>query len=158
MVPIIRGIDQACFRERLPDLAEFCRLPAAGLDAGLFSLVDCGPQETKLALGLGVAEEEVLGVLPVASLLVTAREDHALIERVGVLPEHRRQGYAAGLLAAAVLEGRKVGLRVWGVELREEDLASQTFFRHLGFAALPASDSSRGYFGDQDAIVMTREV
>lgn len=157
MLGLFAQLDRVCFAEPWPDLASFLQLPKAGLDTGLFSLADAGPLEVRLSLGLGLQEADG-GVRPVGYLLLVTREDHCLIERIGVHPDQRRQGYAAGLLAAAALEGRKIGLRTWGVELRETDLASQTFFRHLEFAALPASDSSRGWFGDQDAVVMTRTV
>lgn len=157
MLGLLAELDRTCFAEPWPDLARFLRLPAAGLDAGLFSLADAGPLEVPLALGLGLQEEDG-GVRLVASLLLVTREHLGLIERVAVHPDHRRKGYATGLLAAAALEGRKIGLRVWGAELREDDLASQQFFRALGFAALPPTDASRGWFGDRDAVVMTRTV
>ena len=97
------------------------------------------------------------GHRPAAYALLVARESYCLIDRLGVQPEQRGNGYAVALLAAAALCARRVGIRMWGVELREQDLArSQRFFAHMGFRALPASDTTRGWFGGEDAIVITR--
>jgi len=58
----------------------------------------------------------------------------------------------------ASISGQSIGIHIWGVELNEHDLASQQFIRHMGFKALPATDESRGWFGKEDAVVMTRSL
>lgn len=160
MLPLVAALDRACFPEPIPgdDLIAYLKLPAAGLEDGLFSLVDSGPIEVPLSVMLVLPAGDDGGHLPAAYMLLVARESYCLIDRIGVHPDHRGKHYAAALLAAAALSGGPIGIRTWGVELRESDLASQQFFQHMGFLALPASERSRGWFGQDDAVVMTRTI
>lgn len=140
MLGLLRELDAACFREPLSrvHLAGFLQQPAGEVPGCWF---------------LGVPEEDG-GYRPVAFLLIRLVEELWLIERIGVHPDQRRRHFAAALLAAAATAGQRK--RTWLVQLPEQDLASQTFFRHMGFRAHPASDRSRRFFGEQDAVVMTR--
>ena len=153
------GLDRACFPEPIPgdELLAYLKLPAAGLEEGMLSLANVGPMEVPLALMFLLPEDDG-GFRPTSYMLMVVRESYCLIERIGVHPNQRGKGYAAGLLAAAALSGKDVGIRHWGVELPEQDLPSQQFFRHMGFKAMPATDESRGWFGNEDAVVMTRTI
>jgi hypothetical protein len=52
MLPLVAGLDRECFPEPIPgdELLAYLKLPAAGLEEGLFLLVDVGPMEVPLAL------------------------------------------------------------------------------------------------------------
>lgn len=107
-------------------------------------------QSSSLHLPL-VAEvdEEVAGYL-----MAWRVHDELHILNLAVAGRHRRRGVAAALMAAAMDDGARAGLRVVTLEVRVGNGGARAFYEQLGFH----EDGIRpGYYADtgEDALIMT---
>jgi [ribosomal protein S18]-alanine N-acetyltransferase len=81
--------------------------------------------------------------------------DELHILNLAVAGRLRRRGVAQALMAAAMDDGRRAGLRIVTLEVRAGNAGAQSFYRQLGFR----QDGIRpGYYPDtgEDALIMTR--
>ena len=69
-----------------------------------------------------------------------------LINPYKTLPTHRKQGYAAALLRAAVSDAAENGIRVYAV-VTSDNLASQKALERNGFSRIGYAVHSAGKFG-----------
>ena len=76
------------------------------------------------------------------------------VNNVAVRPEFRRQGLAAGLLAAVLDEGRRGGAQIAFLEVRAGNAAAQGLYRRCGFQV---TGRRRGYYRQpaEDALLMS---
>jgi putative acetyltransferase len=82
---------------------------------------------------VAVAQGEVVGHLAIT------REEHPATEHIatlglGVAPEWRNQGIAAGMMGEAIVWGRSVGVRKIILTVFPDNLAAIRLYRKLGFA------------------------
>ena len=80
------------------------------------------------------------------------------IERMGVLPSHRRNRVGTKLVAMGILEGKARSLEFMVAVVRESNLVAQQFYRACGFRAGRMTWPLKGWFGSEDAIAMRRPV
>lgn len=90
-----------------------------------------------------------------AGVMIVA--DAAEVLTVGVVPNARRQGIGAQLLAALLDEARSRGAREAFLEVRVDNEAARKLYEHEGFIDVGLR---RGYYdaGRVDAAVMKREL
>ena len=105
--------------------------------------------ESPFALYLVLEEEgEILAQIGVRYLA-----DELHVTTLAVRPEHRRQGYARALLEAALgafPEARRVHL-----EVRPSNVPARSLYEGLGFVT---TGRRRRYYGNEDALLMTRHL
>lgn len=83
--------------------------------------------------------------------------DELHVLNLAVARQWRRRGVALALMAAALADGQRSGLRVVTLEVRASNAGAQNFYRQIGFR----DDGIRpGYYADtgEDALIMTREL
>ena len=95
---------------------------------------------------------------PVGFLLAQVLFEEAELLTVGVLPACRRRGHAGRLLRVALAEAARRGGRQMRLEVAENNLGAQAFYRAAGFA--PAG-RRRNYYrkpdgATLDALVLNR--
>ncbi len=81
--------------------------------------------------------------------------DEAHVMTIAVCPERRRRGLARTLIKAAFGEPASAGARHVYLEVRPSNLAARTLYASLGFAE---TGVRRGYYGDEDALLMTLDL
>lgn len=120
--------------DRLVELEAVCQ----GEDAWSETLVRAGAQSATWLL-----EEQGRGyaVLSVAG-------DIADLQRIGVDPEHRRQGIATELLRLVVAAARSAGARRLLLEVSERNAGALAFYRDRGFVGI---DRRPRYYKDASA-------
>lgn len=69
----------------------------------------------------------------VGTILVTHDTRKGWINRLAVHPDHRLEGYAAQLIAAAEQELRKMGLQIFAVLVEADNNTSQKLFAGEGY-------------------------
>lgn len=80
--------------------------------------------------------------------------DEAELYRLAVLPDERRRGFGEGLLNDFLQECRRRGaVRVF-LEVRAKNTPALSLYRKVGFAQIAVR---KGYYGDDDAVIMERE-
>ena len=77
-------------------------------------------------------DEKLIGVL-----LATHDGRKGWINRLAILPEHRRQGYAERLVAEAERVLRSQGMTVLAILIEPGNTASLAFFAKLGYVQNP---------------------
>lgn len=82
--------------------------------------------------------------------------DEAEILTLAVVPEARRQGHGAVLLAAAMARAAAQGARVMFLEVAEGNAAARALYAAAGFAAV--GRRQRYYPDGSDALVLRRAV
>jgi ribosomal-protein-alanine N-acetyltransferase len=105
--------------------------------------------ESPFGLYLVLEEEGEL----VAQIGVRYLADELHVTTLAVRPEHRRRGYARALLEAALgafPEARRVHL-----EVRPSNVPARSLYEALGFVT---TGRRRRYYGDEDALLMTRRL
>jgi ribosomal protein S18 acetylase RimI-like enzyme len=90
--------------------------------------------------------------------LITIGAGILAFERLGVAPDERRKRVGTKLVTVAMLEGRVRGLERMSVVVRESNPGAQRFFHACGFRAGRITDELRGWFGDEDGVLMMRQV
>ncbi|TIC84357.1 GNAT family N-acetyltransferase [Nocardioides sp. GY 10127] len=101
------------------------------------------------AWSYGLVEAGLSGDVPTVSYLVATRADgevvgHAVVslvdvaelQRISVLPEHRRSGLATALLDAVVGLAREAGCDRVLLEVREDNDGARAFYARHGFVDL----------------------
>ncbi|MDQ3924066.1 MAG: ribosomal protein S18-alanine N-acetyltransferase [Actinomycetota bacterium] len=81
--------------------------------------------------------------------------DEAHITTLAVRPERRRQGFARALVEAALGDQGSADARRAYLEVRPSNLAARALYASLGFVG---TGVRRGYYGDEDALLMTRDL
>ncbi len=81
--------------------------------------------------------------------------DEAHVTTLAVRPERRRQGFARGLIEAALDDPASADARRAYLEVRPSNLAARALYASLGFVD---TGVRRGYYGDEDALLMTRDL
>jgi ribosomal-protein-alanine N-acetyltransferase len=103
--------------------------------------------ESPFALYLLLEEEgEILAQIGVRYLA-----DELHVTTLAVRPEHRRRGYAHVLLEAAL--GAFPEARCVHLEVRPSNVPARSLYESLGFVT---TGRRRRYYGDEDALLMTR--
>lgn len=77
------------------------------------------------------------------------------IMTVAVSPGYRRRGYARALITAALSAPVNAGARSVYLEVRPSNTAARALYESLGFKATGVRPR---YYGDEDAILMTRDL
>ncbi len=81
--------------------------------------------------------------------------DEAHVMTIAVRPEKRRRGYAQTLIQAALAVPVAAGVRRVYLEVRPSNTAARSLYESLGFRATTVR---RGYYGDEDALLMTLDL
>lgn len=81
--------------------------------------------------------------------------DEAHVTTLAVCPERRRQGFARALVEAALGDQGSTDARRAYLEVRPSNLAARALYASLGFVG---TGVRRGYYGDEDALLMTRDL
>ena len=81
--------------------------------------------------------------------------DEAHVMTVAVRPEKRRRGHARTLIQAALAVPVAAGVRRVYLEVRPSNVAARTLYESLGFRTTAVR---RGYYGDEDALLMTLDL
>jgi [ribosomal protein S18]-alanine N-acetyltransferase len=106
-------------------------------------------EELESPFGLYLVVEEEDEILAQIGVRYLADELH--VTTLAVRPEHRRKGYARALLEAA-LAAFPEALRVH-LEVRPSNVPARSLYEALGFVT---TGRRRRYYGDEDALLMTR--
>lgn len=123
-------------------LADYERWMSVWQRAGLHSVRPAGRDSheafarqfaggTHTMLGLELAQE-LVGVV-----LVTHDGRKGWINRLAILPEHRRRGYAARLVAEAERVLHRLGLTVFAALIEPGNDTSLALFQELGYTEFP---------------------
>lgn len=91
----------------------------------------------------------------VAGYAITLRSDDLVdLQRMAVLPDHRRRGMAGGLLEEALAVAREEGANRCLLEVSAANTGALAFYAGAGFVEI---DRRRRYYRDgSDAVVMRR--
>lgn len=91
----------------------------------------------------------------VAGYAITLRSDDLVdLQRIAVLPDHRRRGMAGGLLEEALAVAREEGANRCLLEVSAANTGALAFYAGAGFVEI---DRRRRYYRDgSDAVVMRR--
>lgn len=81
----------------------------------------------------------------------TVSFDEGELYRLAVLPEFRRQGYGEALLRDFLGECARRGAKRVFLEVRAKNTPALSLYRKAGFARIAVR---KGYYGDDDAVVM----
>lgn len=130
-LPVVMEIDAGCLPR--PWSANVWR-EEIGSPLGLYLVIEAGGE---IVAQIGV--KRVLDELHVMTLAVR--------------PEHRRRGYARALVEAAVAAHPKA--RFVHLEVRPGNAAARALYGSLGFVE---TGVRRGYYGDEDALLMTLDL
>ena len=88
-------------------------------------------------------------IIGFGGVMVVGEEAH--VTNLLVAPEHRRKGIARELLARLVDEALEMGARHLTLEVRESNVAARALYSSMGLAPVGVR---RGYYGDEDALIM----
>lgn len=104
-----------------------------------------------------VATEPGPDAAPAGFVLCLAADPAVDIAALGVLPEHRRRGIGAALVAAAARSARTAGAEALLLEVAADNAAAIALYRGCGFApAARRRDYYRRPGGRCDALVLRR--
>jgi ribosomal-protein-alanine N-acetyltransferase len=97
---------------------------------------------------------------PLALLLLRSAADEAEIITIGTLPQSRRQGIGAALIAAALPLLRDCDIKRLLIEVAASNEAALALYRKVGFAAV---GQRRDYYEHadgqrEDAIIMSKTI
>jgi ribosomal-protein-alanine N-acetyltransferase len=81
--------------------------------------------------------------------------DEAHVMTIAVRSEKRRRGHARTLIQAALAVPVAAGARRVYLEVRPSNVAARTLYESLGFRTTAIR---RGYYGDEDALLMTLDL
>ena len=97
---------------------------------------NCQPDWIRSDLGRGVSYYLLFSYESVAGCVALefASSSLAFLERLGVPPEHRGQGFGAALVRHALLQARLGGVAVVSVGVIAEHTELISWYEHLGFA------------------------
>ena len=107
--------------------------------------------ELRSPFGLLLVLEESGVVVGHIAVKLVADELH--ITTLAVRPEHRRQGYARTLVEGAI--ARSPDARFAYLEVRRSNAAARALYGSLRFAEVGLR---RRYYGDEDAVLMARNL
>ncbi len=79
----------------------------------------------------------------------------AHLQNIAVHPQFRRQGIGAELIEWCIDLVKLYGYREMVLEVREKNTASQNFYSNSGFKV---SGTVEGYYVDENAVIMTRQI
>lgn len=85
--------------------------------------------------------------------LGTVSFDEAELYRLAVLPEKRRLGFGEGLLKDFLWDCRRRGAARVFLEVRAKNTPALSLYRKAGFARIALR---KGYYGDDDAVIMEK--
>lgn len=128
---------------------------AASLHAAAFPPADrWGPDALALLLAMpGAFAQQIPDIGFVLARVVA---DEAEILTLAVVPEARRQGHGAVLLAAAMAGAAARGARAMFLEVADSNEAARALYARAGFA--PVGRRRRYYPDGGDALVLRREL
>ncbi len=96
--------------------------------------------------------------LPTGYVLYSRVLEDATVERIGVLPEHRRRGVATLLLVHCIEHARRRGVeRLW-LEVAASNSAARALYESIGFSV---EGRRKGYYRTEppeDALIMCLEL
>ncbi len=124
-----------------------------GADAWSRGLVAQGLAAALPTVGYLVAEVDGLVV---AHAVASAAGDDAELQRIAVAPPHRRSGVASALLAEVERRAARDGASRLLLEVREDNLAAQGFYRARGFTEV--ARRPRYYRDGGAAVVLGKKV
>ncbi|HSV28742.1 MAG TPA: GNAT family N-acetyltransferase [Candidatus Omnitrophota bacterium] len=139
---LLAGMHKVCFAEpwSAASMTEILAMPGA---AGLIAVA-----EGSLTPSLG-------GPGPAGLVLWRSAAGEAEILTIAVLPPWRRAGLGGRLLDAALAGAARDGAEAMFLEAAAGNRAALALYEGRGFAAV---GRRRGYYGDDDAVVMRREL
>lgn len=91
--------------------------------------------------------------LPVGYVLVTTSPETAHVAEIVVAPDHRREGRARRLLAAALARLRKTDATRVELAVEPDNNAARRLYGSLGFEDVRREEE---YYGDEPAVLMAR--
>ncbi len=89
------------------------------------------------------------GVSGFAGVMVVGEEAH--VTNLVVAEESRRRGVGKALMLGLVETALEMGARHLTLEVRSKNEAARSFYAHFGLAPVGVR---RGYYGDDDALIM----
>lgn len=98
---------------------------------------------------------EYRGDLPAAFAFGRVVGDEAELFRIGTHPDHRGQGIARALLERFHGEMKERGAAVCFLEVRSRNAAAISLYEKAGYGRISVR---RGYYPDDDAVVMRKEL
>lgn len=114
----------------------------------------------------GLVREGVLGTLPTLTYLVAVAEGHVVghavtsaagdiaeLQRIAVLPDHRRRRTGAALLEASVVVAARTQADRMLLEVRADNRGALAFYAAQGFVEI---DRRSRYYGDGGAAIVMR--
>lgn len=110
--------------------------------------------EAQLESGNSVFARAYDGERLVGYAVGTAAFDEAELYRLAVLPGERRRGFGEGLLHDFLQECHRRGAARVFLEVRAKNTPALSLYRKAGFAQIAVR---KGYYGDDDAVIMERE-
>jgi len=141
--------------------------PASGFHAPVLAALHGGCFDTpwdETAMAEVMAMAGVFGLMasnggkpPSGFILCRMAADACEIITIGVMPENRRAGAAAALLAAATEKAAKAGARKLFLEVAEDNPAALGLYQAAGFRE---AGRRAGYYqgGGTDALVLKKEL
>ncbi|MCF7805781.1 MAG: ribosomal protein S18-alanine N-acetyltransferase [Candidatus Marinimicrobia bacterium] len=98
------------------------------------------------------AEERIVGYLIAWYISRYSGElGEVHIHNIAVVQALQRKGLGAKMLRHAVEYGKRQGISVVGLEVRESNTKALRFYRHFGFDVIGRREK---YYGDEDALLM----
>jgi ribosomal-protein-alanine N-acetyltransferase len=110
-------------------------------------------EELASPFGLYVVLEESGAVCGHVGVKHVADEAHVMT--LAVRPERRRRGFARSLIDAALADPASAGVRRVYLEVRPSNLPARALYDSLGFVPCGVRP---GYYGDEDALLMTLDL
>jgi [ribosomal protein S18]-alanine N-acetyltransferase len=110
-------------------------------------------QEITGPFGLYLVLEEGDNLSGHIGLKLISGEAHVVT--LAVRPERRRRGFARALIEAALGDPVSAGARYLHLEVRPSNVAARVLYRSLGFDETGVRPR---YYGDEDALLMTRHL
>lgn len=110
-------------------------------------------EELASPLGLYLVLEVDGAVSGYIGLKVISDEAHVMT--IAVRPEQRRRGFARTLVEAALADPASVRARRFYLEVRPSNTGARALYGSLGFVQ---TGIRPGYYGDEDALLMTLDL
>ena len=110
-------------------------------------------EELRSPFGLYLVLEEDDAVSGHIGVKLVADEAHVMT--LAVRPERRRRGFARALIEAALINPASAGARRVHLEVRPSNLAARALYGSLGFVRTGVRP---GYYGDEDALLLTLDL
>ena len=111
--------------------------------------------ESEISNKLSVLETESKNGMLCGFALGRVVADEAEICKIAVLPDFRRQGIADKLLSKMHEQMRKKGALVCFLEVRSKNISAISLYEKSGYQRVRVIPS---YYGDDDAVVLRREL